>query len=148
MIRRYDPTRRVATPVVLSPTQDSVQSEGHHRDTLWICVNVCSLISRERINQFTPDLTCLCLEAKKRFQKGRNFESVLSSSPGEGGLCSSETKHDRRAAPRRKLFVSTRLPDKGLNPENLFWVRVLVWMVSVAWQLWEPRTKLFVSAGR
>jgi hypothetical protein len=35
-------------------------------------------------------------------------KSVLSSSPGEGGFCSSETKHDRRTAPRPKLFVSVR----------------------------------------
>jgi hypothetical protein len=29
-------------------------------------------------------------------------------SPGEGGSCSSETKHNRRTAPRPKLFVSER----------------------------------------
>jgi hypothetical protein len=33
-------------------------------------------------------------------------KSVLSSIPGEGGSCSSETKHDRRTAPRPVLFVS------------------------------------------
>jgi hypothetical protein len=85
-------------PVVLSKAQDSVQSEGHNQDTLWVCVHVCSLIARERINQFTSKLACLRLEARKIFQKGQKFEGVLSSSPGEGGFCSSETKHERRAA--------------------------------------------------
>jgi hypothetical protein len=31
---------------------------------------------------------------------------VQSSSPDEGGSCNSETKHDRRTAPRSKWFVS------------------------------------------
>jgi hypothetical protein len=59
-------------------------------------------------------------------------ESVLNLSPGEGVTCSSEIKHDRRTASKPKLFVSTRLQDKGHNPENLPWVRVPVKMVSVA----------------
>jgi hypothetical protein len=35
-------------------------------------------------------------------------KSILSSIPGMGGSCSSETKHDRRTAPRAKSFVSKR----------------------------------------
>jgi hypothetical protein len=30
-------------------------------------------------------------------------QPVLSSIPGEGGFCSSETKHDRRTAPRQSI---------------------------------------------
>jgi hypothetical protein len=33
---------------------------------------------------------------------------VLGSIPSEDGFCSSDTKHDRRTAPRRKLFVLKR----------------------------------------
>jgi hypothetical protein len=52
-------------------------------------------------------------------------KSVLSSIPGEGGSCSSETKHDKRAAPRPKFFISNRrLYKKGHNPEKLFRVRL------------------------
>jgi hypothetical protein len=35
-------------------------------------------------------------------------KNVLSSSPSDGGSCSSETNHDRRTVPRPKLFVSKR----------------------------------------
>jgi hypothetical protein len=69
-------------------------------------VYVCSLISRERIHHFSQKMACLCLETRKRFQKGQNSESVLSSSPGEDSFCSSVTKQNRRMEPRIKLFVS------------------------------------------
>jgi hypothetical protein len=56
---------------------------------------------------------------QKTFCKGQNSESVLSSSPGECGFCSLETKHHRRTAPRPKLFVSTRkIQDEGHNPDT------------------------------
>jgi hypothetical protein len=35
-------------------------------------------------------------------------KSVLGSSLGKGSFCSSEIKHDRRTAPRPKLFSSAR----------------------------------------
>jgi hypothetical protein len=73
---------------------------------MFLCLFVCSLIAGEGINRFAPNLACLFLETRKRTQEGQNSEkSVLSSIPFEGGSCSSETKHDRRTAPRSKLFV-------------------------------------------
>jgi hypothetical protein len=55
--------------------------------------------------KFAPNLA-----PETDFRKVNNpiKQNILSSSPGEGGSCSSETKHDRRTAPRPKLFVSTR----------------------------------------
>jgi hypothetical protein len=41
-------------------------------------------------------------------ERSKLRKSVQSSSPSEGGSCSSETKHNRRTAPRPKLFASTR----------------------------------------
>jgi hypothetical protein len=35
---------------------------------------VCSLIARERMNQFAPKLACLFLETRKRCQEGQNSE--------------------------------------------------------------------------
>jgi hypothetical protein len=40
------------------------------------------------------------------FRKVKTPKSVLGLRPGEDGFCSSETKHDRRTAPRPKSFVS------------------------------------------
>jgi hypothetical protein len=60
-------------------------------------------------------------------ERSKLRKSVLSSSTGEGGSYSSETKHDRRLAPRPKLFVSTRrLQRQRLQPRMLFRVRVPV----------------------
>jgi hypothetical protein len=42
---------------------------------------VCSLIPREGIKQFTPNLTSLCLQTRKRFKKVKSTKkSVLNSS--------------------------------------------------------------------
>jgi hypothetical protein len=41
-------------------------------------------------------------------ERSKLLKIVLSSSPSEGGFCSSETKHDRRTARRSKLFVAVR----------------------------------------
>jgi hypothetical protein len=73
---------------------------------MFICV--CSLVAREGKNQFAPNLACLFPETRKRTLESQNSGSFQSSSPGKGGSCSSETKHDRGPAPRPKLFVSER----------------------------------------
>jgi hypothetical protein len=61
------------------------------------------------------------LRPGREYIKVKKSGSVFSSIPGEGGSCSSETKHDRRTAPRpKKFFVSKRrLQKKGHNPEKL-----------------------------
>jgi hypothetical protein len=51
-------------------------------------------------------------------------ETVLRSSPGEEVLCSSETKHNKKTAPRPKLCRREDYRNKGHNPETLSWVRV------------------------
>jgi hypothetical protein len=59
-----------------------------------------------------PICTKLCMlipwDEEEILEGSKLRKSVLSSSPGEGGSCSSETKHDRRTAPRPELFVSAR----------------------------------------
>jgi hypothetical protein len=48
-------------------------------------------------------------------------KSVLSSSPVEGNSCSSETKHNRKTAPRPKLFASkSRLQKQRPQPRQTF----------------------------
>jgi hypothetical protein len=51
-------------------------------------------------------------------QKPQLRETVLGSSPGEDGFSSSETKHDRKAAPGSKLFVSTIFQERRPNAEK------------------------------
>jgi hypothetical protein len=43
---------------------------------------------------------------------------ILHLCPSEAVTCSSETKQDRRMAPRSKLFVSVRLQEQRPNPEK------------------------------
>jgi hypothetical protein len=93
-----------------------------------ICV--CSLIARERIKQFAPNLACLCLETRKMFQKGQNSESVLSSSLCEGGFCSSVTKHDRRSEPEQTYFGGN-ITGAELQIRKRSWVRVPVKMLGL-----------------
>jgi hypothetical protein len=67
--------------------------------------------------------------SKRRLQKQRPQprKTVLGSSPDEDIFCSSETKHDRRTAPRQNLFVSARkLQELRSHTRKLSWVRVSV----------------------
>jgi hypothetical protein len=82
--------------------------------------------------QFAPNLTCLCLETRKRFLKGQNSESVLSWSPGGGGFCSSETKHDTITAARPNLFQQGDYRTKVKTPKIGSELRVRAKIVSVA----------------
>jgi hypothetical protein len=49
-----------------------------------------------------------CFEEEIAETKARTPKTVLRSIPGEDNFCCSEIRHDRRAAPRTKLFVSKR----------------------------------------
>jgi hypothetical protein len=61
-------------------------------------------------------LACFFLDTRKIFLKGQNSKKVvMSSSPRKGDACSSETKHNRRMAPRPKMFVSRRRLQRGHN---------------------------------
>jgi hypothetical protein len=63
-------------------------------------------------------------------------KSVLSSSPSEGGSCTSEIKHDRRTAPRPKLFVSKRrLQEQRPQPQKSVLGSSPGENVFVAWKL-------------
>jgi hypothetical protein len=71
------------------------------------------------------------LEPGKKNIRVRTPESVMSSIPGEGGSCNSETKHDRRTAPRPKLFVSKRRSQELRSlTQKLSWVPVSVTMLG------------------
>jgi hypothetical protein len=70
------------------------------------------------------------LSPGRKRRKVKTPKKVLSSIPGEGGSCSSETKNDRRTAPRPKLFVSKkRLQKQGPQHRKLSWIRVLTRVV-------------------
>jgi hypothetical protein len=45
-------------------------------------------------------------------------KTALGMSPGKDGSISSETKHDRRMAPRPKLFVSAGTLKEQRPPKN------------------------------
>jgi hypothetical protein len=51
------------------------------------------------------------------FVKAEAQKSVMGSKPGEGGSCILETKHDRIAALRPKMFRRD-CRDNGHNPEK------------------------------
>jgi hypothetical protein len=89
--------------------------------------------SSKWIHEFAPNLACLFLDTRKIFLKGQNSKKVvMSSSPRKGDACSSETKHNRRMAPRPKMFVSRRRLQRGHNLKKQSLVRVPVKMISVA----------------
>jgi hypothetical protein len=154
MVRRWQPgaERRDACRVV-ADTGFRINRRPSSGYIVGMCVCMIAYSSRTEKPICTFSLICLCLETRKRFQKGQNSESILSSSPCEGGFCSSETKHDRSTAPRPKLLVSNkRLQDKGRHHEYLpgsspcedgFCSSITKHVRGT-----EPRTKLFVSAGR
>jgi hypothetical protein len=73
-----------------------------------------------RLYQFAPKVACLFLEIRKKVQKVKNPKKiVMSSSPGKGGSCSSESKHDLRMGEESKLFVSKRrLQKQRLQPRD------------------------------
>jgi hypothetical protein len=72
------------------------------------------------MNRYALKLAFLFLETRNIIQDGQNSgKGDLSSIPGEDVSCISETKHDRRMAPRPKLFVSKRRLQKNRhNTEN------------------------------
>jgi hypothetical protein len=76
-----------------------------------VCMYVCMYVHFYLENRYT-DLHqtwhTYFLKPERDIGRSKLRKSVLSSSPGEGGPCSSETKHDRRTAPWTKLFVSKR----------------------------------------
>lgn len=57
---------------------------------------------------------------RRRFQSGRNSESVLKSSPGKDTLFNSETKHDRRTQSRTNaISLKEDITRQRLSPNNL-----------------------------
>jgi hypothetical protein len=75
-----------------------------------VCVRGCVFAYSSRMN--VPICTKLGMfipwDQEVILEMSKLRRIVLSSSPGEGGSCSSETKHDRRTAPKPKLFASKR----------------------------------------
>jgi hypothetical protein len=68
---------------------------------------------RDRRTWSLPKLFVSTRRLQKRRSQPRN--TVLASSRGEDGFCSSETKYDRRTVQRTrvKVFVSARLLELG-----------------------------------
>jgi hypothetical protein len=56
------------------------------------------------------------LRAGRDVRRSELRKVVLILSAGEGGFCSLETKHNRRMAPRPKLFVSKRFKKQRPQP--------------------------------
>jgi hypothetical protein len=58
-------------PVTMCEKINKTEHLTHKIET--VCVCVCSLIARERIHRFAPNLACLFLEIRNRIQAGKNF---------------------------------------------------------------------------
>jgi hypothetical protein len=73
---------------------------------------------------------------QKILERSKLQNSVLGSSPGEGGFCSLETKQDRRRKQRQKLLVlMRRLQEQGHTPKKTVLCLSPGNMVSVAQKL-------------
>jgi hypothetical protein len=89
--------------------------------------------------------------SKRRLQKQRQEprKFVRGSIPSEVGFCSSETKSDRRTAPRPKLFVSKRrLQEQTSQHRKLSWVRILTKKFYVAPKLSIKEERRKAKFGR
>lgn len=72
------------------------------------------------IGERLQDQICLIRMGDFKKRRPEPREPVLCSSPGEGGLCSYETKHNRKTSPRpSRLFQRVDYRNKGQNPEKL-----------------------------
>jgi hypothetical protein len=119
-------------------------------------IYVCIFAYRSRTD--TPICTKLGMpiprDQKEILGRSKLRKSVLSSSPGEGGSCSSESKHNRRTAPRPKFFVSKRrLQKQRLQPRKValgscHGEDVFCSSETKHDRTTAPRPKLFVSARR
>jgi hypothetical protein len=76
--------------------------------------------SSRRDKPISTKLDMLIACDKKESEGGSNRQkNFLSSIPGEGDSCSSETMHDKRTAPRLKLFVlQRRLQEQRPKPRK------------------------------
>jgi hypothetical protein len=73
---------------------------------------------------------------EENLESSKLRKSVLGSSTGECGYCSSETKQHRKTASNQKLFVSKRrLQEQRPQPRKQSRVWVPVKMISVAQKL-------------
>jgi hypothetical protein len=124
------------------------------------CVRVCVCVCVFAYSSRTEKPICTKLgilipwDQEEILEGSKLRKIVLSSSPGEDGSCSSETKHNRRTASRSKLFVSKkRLQQQRSHP------RIIVLGSSPGEDYFyssetkhdrrtAERTKLFASAGR
>jgi hypothetical protein len=77
---------------------------------MYVCVFICMFAYSSRRDKpiWTKFDMIIPWDYEENTEGSKLRKSVLSSIPGEGGPCSSETKHDRRTAPRPKLFVSKK----------------------------------------
>jgi hypothetical protein len=110
---------------------------------------------RYNIHQLFPHLVCLCLKIRNRFKRetSKPLEIILGSSPVEGGICKSKTKHNRRMAPSPYLFASTRRLQKVACPQKTDLCSSHgdddLWTLGTKRDRRTVlRTKLFVSASR
>jgi hypothetical protein len=94
-----------------------------------VCLCVCYFAYSSRTDK--PICTTLGMlipwDQEEKIGGSKLRKSVLSSISGEGVSCSSETKHNRRTAPRPKFFVwKRRLQKQTLKHRKLSWVQVSV----------------------
>jgi hypothetical protein len=77
-------------------------------------VKACPIARKlSTIEERRQDPSCLSRRGDYR-NKVHNPQTLLSLIPSEEGFCNSETKHNRRPAPRPKLFVS---PERLRRPQ-------------------------------
>jgi hypothetical protein len=118
---------------VFRDTRKRTQHSQNSGQVFWVrvlvrAVPVARKLSRAEERRQTK---VVCFE-EQITERRQHRKTVLGSSTEEGSSCSSETKHDRRTAPRQNLFVSARrLQEQRSQTRKLPWVWVPVKMLSL-----------------
>jgi hypothetical protein len=74
-----------------------------------LCVYICTLRAQRKDMPICYIASMLISSNHEEISERTKLrKSVLGSSSAEGGFRSSETKHDRRTAPRPKLFATAK----------------------------------------
>jgi hypothetical protein len=104
---------------------------------IFIYLYVCSLIAREWINQFAPNLARLFPESRKRTQEAQNSGNVswVRFPVQMASAARKLSKIEERCPDQSCLFRRGDYRNEGQNPEKLNWVRFPMKMVSAARKL-------------
>jgi hypothetical protein len=115
---------------------------------LWVCMFAYSSRTNKPVCLI---FGVLIFWNRKDSRKVKTPEIVSRSSPTEGGLCSSETKRDRKMAPGSELFVSARrLRERRPQPRKTCPGFESRWSCFLNWAQWgnSAKTRVVYFGGK